>query len=189
MEADSPIRTLEELVARMKAKPGVLSYASSGNYGPTHLPAEMFLRAAGAQALHVPFQGGAAMLVALQGGQVDFMMLGRTFADPHVNAGKLRYLAAFDPRRWDSHPAVPTLQESGYQIDYLTWSGAFAPAGTPPAVLDRWRSALRSAAATPGFAQAAGQAGGFMDGEAFEAFARKDALALQAVVRAIGPVK
>lgn len=145
--------TLAELIALAKSTP--MAYASSGNGTTTHLGAELLFKTAGAQVTHVPHQPAAAS-VAVIGGQVPIGSTSMPPVVPHVKSGKVRPIAVMSLQRSPSLPDVPTVAELGYAgFEANTWFGAFAPAGTPPAVLQRlneeFNRALRNPAVTEKF--------------------------------------
>jgi len=151
VRADSPWKTLDEFIADARKRPGAITYGSSGNYGTMHMPMEMFAHTANVKLLHVPFTGGGPAVVALLGGQVDALSTGPSTVLQHVKAGKVRVLASWGDHRLASLPDVRTLSESGYDAVFFQWSGLFAPAGTPEAVVMRLRDAARVAASDPKF--------------------------------------
>jgi len=144
-----PARTVSELVALGKSKPGALTYASSGNGAGPHLSGEMFRAAMGIDVVHVPFKGTGPALIALLGDQVNYF-----FADvavlPMLKAGKLRALAVTSPKRFTLLPDAPTMMEAGVP-GYTTtnWSALVAPAGTPPDIIARLNTAVRAALRSP----------------------------------------
>ncbi|BFO55242.1 Bug family tripartite tricarboxylate transporter substrate binding protein [Acidovorax sacchari] len=141
--ATSAIRTLPDLVAAAKARPGQLNYASFGMGSTNHLVGELFLHATGAQATHVPFQGSQQAMASLLAGDVDFTFDTAAVVLPQLKAGKLRALATPSPRRLASLPDLPTLQELGYgTVAAEGWMGMFAPAGTPADIVKTLASAL-----------------------------------------------
>jgi tripartite-type tricarboxylate transporter receptor subunit TctC len=154
VRADSPWKTLQDFVADARKRPGGITYGSSGNYGTMHMPMEMFAHAADIKLLHVPFTGGGPAVIALLGGQVDALSTGPSTVLQHVKAGKLRVLASWGDHRLASLPEVRTLAESGYDAVFFQWSGLFAPAGTPDAVVARLRAATRVAAVDTRFVAA-----------------------------------
>ncbi len=191
--ASSPWRTLEDFVAAAKARPGSISYSSSGNYSALHVPMAMLTTAAGMDLLHVPFQGGAPALTALLGGQVQALSSGPGPAAPHIREGRLRALACWGARRLPEFPDVPTLVERGFpEAEYYIWTGVFAPAATPPPVREALRAAMAAAAADPELRRAVAASGNTLDhrdGEAFEAFFRGDSARLARAVQRIGKVE
>jgi tripartite-type tricarboxylate transporter receptor subunit TctC len=153
VQSSSPWKTLKDLVADAKAKPGQLTYASAGIGGATHVGMEEFLLAAGAQMNHIPFKGGSEALQGLLGGHVDALADSSSWA-PHVQSGKLRLLATWGEKRTNDFKSVPTLKESGYDVVIDAPNGIGAPKGLDPAVEKRLREAFKAAAASPGFAAA-----------------------------------
>ncbi|MGZ5049280.1 MAG: tripartite tricarboxylate transporter substrate binding protein, partial [Usitatibacter sp.] len=141
VRADSPYRNVADLVAAAKKNPGGIPYGSSGNYGTMHVPMEMFDNAAGIKMLHVPFTGAGPAVVALLGGQVEALSTGPSSVIGHVKGGKIRVLATWGDARLAAMPDVPTLKELGYDAQFSQWTGLFAPAGTPEAIVAKLREA------------------------------------------------
>lgn len=132
-----PAKTVAELVAFAKSKPGALSYGSFGNGSTSHLLAEQFKKSSGIDAVHIPYAGSPAMVTATVTGDVAFSVDTLQSALPHIRAGKLRALAVVSPDRSPVAPDIPTFKEAGYAgIDLKNWYGIVAPAGTPAAVVD-----------------------------------------------------
>jgi tripartite-type tricarboxylate transporter receptor subunit TctC len=129
-------KSVAELVALAKAQPGKLSFGSAGHGTAPHVGTEMFLRAAGIRATHVPYKGVGPALADLLGGHLDFLFdAGPSL--PHVKADKLRLLAVATGTRLPGFPDVPTLAELGVPIDADTMFGIYAPAGTPRDIVVR----------------------------------------------------
>ena len=134
----SPIKNLAELVATAKAKPGQLSYGSTGVGGGGHLAGVMFGLMSGAEFTHVPYKGAAPALADLLGGTLSFTFDTVVTAAPFIRSGKLRAFAVSGPRRASSLPGVPTMQEVGYKgFDITQFQGLLAPAKTPAAIIER----------------------------------------------------
>lgn len=192
VRADAPWRTLEEFVEDAKRRPGQITYSSAGNYSTLHVAMAMFASAAGLDLLHVPYQGGGPAMTALLSGTVQALSSGPGPALPHVREGKLRALACWGARRAPGFEEVPTFIEKGYpEVEFYIWAGLFAPAGTPAAVQERLRAALRQAVADPELRRALEAAGSpidYRDGEAFERFFREDSARLIRAVQRIGKV-
>ena len=148
--AGSPYKTLQELVAAAKARPGQVTYAHAGVGGATHVGMEEFAMAAGVQFNHVPYKGGAEALQGVLGGHVDALADSSSWA-PHVEAGKLRLLATWGEQRTPRFKDVPTLKELGYNVVVDAPNGIGAPKGMDPAILARLRDAFRQAVASPEF--------------------------------------
>jgi len=133
---NSPYKSVKEVIAAAKAKPGKLSFASGGLGGSHHLSAELFKSIAGVDITHVPYKGGAPATVDLMGGQVDMMFEQMYSAAPSIRAGKLRALAITSKTRSPLFPELPTMIEAGVPgFEVQNWQGLVAPAGTPPALI------------------------------------------------------
>ena len=140
--------SVRELIELARARPGALTYASSGSGAAPHLAAEMLASMTGTKFVHVPFKGTAPALVALLGGQVDFQ-IADVAAIPHVRAGKLRALAVTTARSSALVPGVPSVAESGVPgFDVPSATGILAPAGTPREIVAKINSAINRALAT-----------------------------------------
>lgn len=138
-----PARTVAELIALAKSKPGKLTYASFGNGSAAHLAGEMFKSAAGIDIVHVPYKGSAPALTDLLGGQVDMMFDVVVSSLPHIEAGKLRPLGITSTTRLDLLPKVPTMAEAGVkEFEAGTWFGLLAPANTDRQVIARLSAAM-----------------------------------------------
>ena len=133
-----PAKSVQELIALAKAKPGTLNYASSGNGQSTHLSAELFATMAGIKLNHIPYKGSAPALTDVMGGQIPLMMSSMLSVLPHVKAGKLKLLALSTAKRSPALPDVPTVAESGLPgYEATLWYGIVAAAHTPAPVLSR----------------------------------------------------
>ena len=143
------IRTLADLIAYAKRHPGRLNYGSGGNGSAGHLAGEMFKKAAGIFAVHVPYNGGNPAQLALLSGQVDYNFDNLATAAANIKAGKLRALAVTTAQRSKALPEIPAMAETlaGFEID--TWWGLVAPAGTPREVVDRLNKAFTDALRAP----------------------------------------
>lgn len=141
-----PARTVAELVALAKSRPGQLSYSSSGAGGGPHLAAEMFKDATGTFILHVPYRGGGPAVNDLLAGHVQMSFMTAFEASGHIKSGKLRALAVTSDRRVGALPEVPTLAETAIpQFNSISWIGLLAPAGTPQELVDRISADVRAA--------------------------------------------
>jgi tripartite-type tricarboxylate transporter receptor subunit TctC len=130
-----PAKSLGELVALAKAKPGAINYASTGHWTTPHLTTELFQSVAKIGITHVPFNGSALALTNLLGGHIDMFFCNMLSAIPHVNSGRLRALAVSSLQRSPVTPQVPTVAESGYPgFETVTWFGLMAPVGVPAEV-------------------------------------------------------
>ncbi|MGB7543641.1 MAG: tripartite tricarboxylate transporter substrate binding protein [Burkholderiales bacterium] len=148
--AGSPYRSIDDLVAAARARPGALSYGSTGVGGGNHLAGELLALATGTQLIHVPYKGSAAALADLLGGQISFMFDTVITSVPQIRAGKLRAFAVSSAKRASSLPEVPTMQEAGIKgFDISQWQGILAPAGTPRAIVERLNAEIVRALRTP----------------------------------------
>ena len=145
-----PVRSLKELVALARSRPGEMSYASAGVGGTGHMAAELFNRHAGLKMLHVPYKGNAQAIVDVISGQVTMMFDQVSTSAPHIRAGKLKPLAVTSLKRSPLFPELPTIDESGVRgFEDITFNGLVAPAGTPREVLARLNAAVAQAVAAP----------------------------------------
>jgi len=136
--ANSPFKTVADVVAAAKKKPGDVTFGSPGNGTVAHLTGELFQTAAGIKFQHIPYKGSAQALTDLMGGQVQVYMSSIPTALSHIKGGKLRAIAVTSPKRAPSLPDVPTIAEAGYKgFDANTWFGLVAPAGTPAPIVSK----------------------------------------------------
>jgi tripartite-type tricarboxylate transporter receptor subunit TctC len=186
-----PHKTLAEFIDDVKKRPNELIFSSSGLHGALHLPAALFLGAAGLQMKHLPTNGGGPALTALIGNNAQMLCSSIAAASAQMRAGKARPLACFGDKRAPAHPDVPTMKELGYNIEFYLWVGMFAPKGTPEPIITTLREASRKAAADEKFAQAMknlGQDVAYLDQADFKAFWDADARRVEEAVRQIGKV-
>ena len=134
---DFPAKTIRELVAQAKAQPGKFTYSSAGLGSTSQMAMETFKGLAGADILHVPFQGQAPALTSLLGGQTDLQMLPAGSAVGLLKGGKIKVFAVTTPARYFGLPDVPTLIEEGFDMNFANWFGLVAPAGVPGAIVQR----------------------------------------------------
>ena len=147
---ESGIRTVKELVERGRGNPGKLTYASGGVGSPAHMGAELILKSAGVQALHVPYKGASESANAVLGKQVDFALTISSVSLPHIQGGKLNALAVTAPQRNSRLAQVPTLAEAGIpDVTLVSFGGLSVPVGTPAPVVKRIGDALNQALADP----------------------------------------
>lgn len=170
--SNAPFSSIAEYVAYAKAHPGKINRASVGAGSITNLCAALLDRAAGIQTTHVPYTGDAPMVQAMLGDQVDVYMGSITQALPFIQAGRFRPLAVFDQVRLQQLPDVPTLKEAGYDVDALAWFGFVAPAGTPPATVDRLNRLINEVLLTDAFTAKALQLGWIRRAGSADDFAR-----------------
>lgn len=147
-----PVKTPQELIAYARANPGKLNYGSSSIGGTPHLSAELFKSMTGTQIVHVPYKGSSPALQDLMGGQIEMMFDNLPAGLPLIRAGKVRALAVTTTARTPAAPDLPTLNESGVPgFDSQGWFALLAPAGTPPAILERINREVNTILATPEF--------------------------------------
>jgi tripartite-type tricarboxylate transporter receptor subunit TctC len=152
VNANHPARSVQDLVAIAKAKPGEVSFGSSGNGSTGHVAAEMFMRMTGVKLLHVTYKGNAQAIVDVMGGQVAMMFDQVSTSAGHVKGGKLRALGVTTKTRSPVLPEVPTLHEQGLaDFEDVTWNGLVAPAGTPRDVITRLHAEITRAMAREDF--------------------------------------
>jgi tripartite-type tricarboxylate transporter receptor subunit TctC len=148
--ATSPFKSIADIVAAARAKPGALTFGSTGIGGGNHLAGELLALSTGTQLTHVPYKGSAAALADLLGGQLSFMFDTVITSVPQIRAGKLRAFAVSSAKRASSLPDVPTMQEAGIAgFDISQWQGVLAPAGTSRAIVEKLNAGIRKALAAP----------------------------------------
>ncbi|MBL8381323.1 MAG: tripartite tricarboxylate transporter substrate binding protein [Burkholderiales bacterium] len=141
-----PAKSVAELIALAKARPGQLNYASAGAGSSVHLATEMLKQAAGVFILHIPYRGQPEATTAMVAGEVQMMALTMALAKPRIESGQLRGLAVTTGKRSTAMPELPTIAESGYPgFDVSTWFAFLAPAGTPAPVVQRLNTDLGAA--------------------------------------------
>lgn len=145
-----PVRNIRELIALAKARPGELSYASSGAGQTAHLGMELFKATAGVSIFHVPYKAAVPATLDVMGGRVSMMMSSVASGMPHVKTGRLRAIAGASAKRPAAWPDLPTIAESGFPgFDISLWHGLFAPAGTPAEVVARLAGSVGQALDNP----------------------------------------
>jgi len=145
-----PAKSVPELVAAAKARPGEVSFGSSGNGSTGHVAAEMFMRMTGTRLLHVAYKGNAQALVDVMGGQINMMFDQVSTSGPQVKGGKVRALGVTTISRTAVLPDVPSLHELGLtNFEDVTWNGIVAPAATPKEILKQLHGAIAKALANP----------------------------------------
>ncbi len=186
-----PARTLKDLIALAKARPGRLSYASSGNGTTPHLSGELFKSMAGVDIVHIPYKGAAASVTDLMGGHVDLAFVSLSSVVPQLKAEKLRALAITSAKRSALMPGLPTFAEAGIRGYEVTgWYGIVAPAGTPREIIDRLNADITKALTQPDLVQSLNASGlepaTPNSPEAFTAFLRAEIAKWAKVVKASG---
>ena len=145
-----PARSVKELVALARARPGQINFASSGAFGPTHLAGELLKSLAGINIVHVPYKGGGQVVNDVIAGQCEMTFIGAPVSLPHVRSGRLRLLAVTTAKRMSMLPDVPTVAESGYpDFNVVASYSVLAPAGTPAAIVSRLSIELAKIANQP----------------------------------------
>ncbi len=150
VNAQAPIRSLQDLIAAAKANPGKLNFASAGPGNTSHLAVEYFKSVVGVNMTHVPYKGSGPAITALLGREVDLIFDSLSTSLPHAKAGKFRALAVSTMKRSHAAPDVPTIHEAGVpNFDVSVWYGIFSAAGTPPAIVQRLNAEIIKAMAVP----------------------------------------
>jgi len=170
--ADSPLKSVADIIATAKQSPGKLTFASSGAGASTHMSAELFKAMAGVDLLHVPYKGSGPALPDVMTGRVSMMFENMPGAISYLQAGTLRPLAVTGPQRSSALPNVPTVAESGVPgYESLSWSGIAAPAKTPRDVVARLNREINAILASPDMRQKLADQGADAIGGTPEAFA------------------
>jgi tripartite-type tricarboxylate transporter receptor subunit TctC len=150
VRADSPYRSLGEMLAAARADARGVSYGSAGIGSTHHLAGELLVKSANVELLHVPYRGDAASVAALLGGEVPMIIAPPTAVLANIKAGKLRALATTGAQRWSQMPELPTVAEQGVPgYDVRSWAGFMAPAGTPRPIVDRLHAETLKALQVP----------------------------------------
>jgi tripartite-type tricarboxylate transporter receptor subunit TctC len=190
VHADSGIDSVQALAARLRAAPGKLEYASGGVGTPSHLGMELLLSALDASALHVPYKGASELVNAVLGKQVVFGTPILSVPYQQIKAGQLRALAVAGPRRNPMLPQVPTLAEAGVPgVELVSWGGVSVPAGTPDPVVERIRTAFRTALQQPRVVEALQAQGGgvdMLDGEDYVRGFTREMAFTEAMMKRVG---
>jgi tripartite-type tricarboxylate transporter receptor subunit TctC len=192
VRADGPYKTVKDFVDAAKANPGKINYSSSGVYGTLHVAMEIFADAAGIKLFHIPYQGGAPAVTALLGGQVEALASGPAAAIGQIKGGKMRALASWSTERLKLLPEIPTFKELGYDAEFYIWTGIFVPVSTPPAVIQKLRTAVKDAATSEDFKAAMEKVStpvAYLDAPEFAKYWERDAARLKTAVEKIGKVE
>jgi tripartite-type tricarboxylate transporter receptor subunit TctC len=169
--ADSPLKSVPDVIAAAKAAPGKLSFASSGSGSSTHISAELFRLMTGTELLHIPYKGSGAAMPDLISGRVSMMFENMPGVVGYIKAGKVKVLAVTGAQRTPALPDVKTVAESGVPgYESLSWSGIAAPAGTPPEVVARLNREINTILANPEMKQKLTEQGADAVGGTPEAF-------------------
>ena len=158
--AGVPVKSLKELVALAKARPGAVNFASTGVASVGHLTGELLNTLAGMKMTHVPYKGGGAAIIGLLSGEVQVMFTGFSAAMPHIKSGKIRSLAVTGARRSPALADVPTIAEQGFPgVEATAWYGVLAPARTPRPVIGRLHGEIVKILQLPDVTQRLGNLG------------------------------
>lgn len=148
--AETPFKSVQELITFAKANPGKLNYGSYGAGGAAHLAAELLARDAGIEWVHVPYKGGAPAMADVLAGRLSAYFTNPITGLAHIQSGKIRALATTGAQRMKVLPDVPTVKEIGYKdFEVVEWNGFFVPAGTPQAVIDKLSESVKLATQQP----------------------------------------
>ncbi|WP_238878388.1 Bug family tripartite tricarboxylate transporter substrate binding protein [Achromobacter xylosoxidans] len=145
-----PAKSVQDLIALLKRKPGEYNFASSGSGSTQHIAAELFKDATGVQMTHIPYRGSGPAMVDLMGGQVQIAFETASSVIPHIKSGKVRALAVLSARRNPQLPDVPTMAEAGVSgVEMSAWYGIYMPGNTPAAVQQRVHDSVNAVLAMP----------------------------------------
>ena len=189
VRAESKFKTLAELIAAAKAKPGSVTMASPGNGTVAHLSGVQLMNITGAKFEHVPYKGAGAALPDLLGGNVDFFISSVPTLQGQIASGRLRALAVTSLKRSPVLPNVPTVAETFKGFNAVTWFGILAPAGTPPAIVAKLNAEVNKALKDPGVKKAIEAEGGEVLGgtpQEFSARIKADITSWSSIVKASG---
>ena len=192
VQSNAPWKSVKELVDEAKKRPAQIAYSSSGIYGALHVPTEMLAVAAGMKLRHVPFSGGGPSTTALLGGHVQITVQSPSAVAGHVKANRLRLLAHWGVRKLEMFPELPTLKELGYDVEYYIWTGVFAPAKTPAAIVGTLRKAIADSTNDADFRGAMEKIATpiqYLDQPEFGKFFAADAKRMADAVKTIGRVE
>ena len=184
----SPYKTVQDIVAAAKAKPGILTFSSGGIGGSHHLSAELFEQNAGIEMIHVPYKSGSAGLTDLMAGNVTMMFDQMYSAMPSIKADKIRAIAITSKKRSPLLPNIPSFSEIGYpKVEVLNWQGLIAPKGTPKAIIDQLNAAANEALKDPALRELMLSQGNEIGGGSpadFSALVKSESAKWSAVVKA-----
>jgi tripartite-type tricarboxylate transporter receptor subunit TctC len=188
--ASRPWKTVQDFIAAAKAKPGSISFGSVGIGSATHISAEKFRLAAGIEATHVPYRGGAEVIADILGGRVDFYFCPLATALPLIHAGQVRALVVSTPKRAADLPDVPTPSEAGLKnADSEIWFGVLMPSKTPRDIVDKFHAAGERVLAEPAMRDSLKQLGVDalpMSPSEMDDFVKRELAANREVIKAAG---
>ena len=189
VRAESPLKSLADLIAAAKAKPGAVTMASPGSGTVAHLSGVRLMQAANVKFEHIPYKGASAAIPDLLGGSVDFYMSSVPSVQSQAAAGRVRVLAGTSKRRSPIFPNVPTVGESFPGFEAVTWFGILAPAGTPAPIIEKLNAEINKALQDPEVRKGIEKEGGEVIGGTPKEFAdrmRADLAAWAVIVKASG---
>jgi tripartite-type tricarboxylate transporter receptor subunit TctC len=184
-----PMKTVQDLLAQARAAPGKLNYSSAGAGSTQHLSGELFKTLTRTDIVHIPYKGTAPALTALISGEVQLSYANIPAISAHVKSGRLRPLATTGPKRAELMPDVPTMKESGVDMDVVVWYGVLAPSATPREIVNKLADAVTKAAHAPDIRQKLIEQGAEPLGNTPEEFGkllRQEVATWAAVVKASG---
>lgn len=185
-----PAKSVKELIALAKAKPGSLNYGSAGNASANHLATERFNYMAGIKMVHIPYKGGGPAVISIVGGETAVLFATIPSSIQHFQTGKLVALGVSSLKRNVALPDVPSIAEAAIPgFEAIEWNGVVVPAGTPPAVIDRLHQALAKALSIPEVKERIVGLGADPVGnspEEFSAFIKKEILTWSKVIKEVG---
>jgi tripartite-type tricarboxylate transporter receptor subunit TctC len=168
-----PVHKVKDLIAMAKARPGEITFGSSGLGGGSHLGGELFNLLANVKLTHVPYKGSAMATTSVLSGETQVAFNNPTSSLPHIKAGRLRLIAVTTPKRWPLLPQTLTIAESGVPgYEHVIWNGLSVRAGTPQPILDRLHSELMEVLKTPTVAELLAKDGALPLPETPQSFAR-----------------
>ena len=147
-----PVRTVKDLIALARARPGDITYCSAGVGAFQHLATSLLTNMTKVNMVHVPYQGGGPAAIAISGGEVQVMLTPISEVLPHMQSGRVRPIAVSSATRTTQYPDIPTIGETVKGYDFISWMGTFVPAGTPKPIVDRLNAELKKAVADPAVA-------------------------------------
>jgi tripartite-type tricarboxylate transporter receptor subunit TctC len=147
-----PVRTVKDLIALAKARPGEISYGSAGVGAFQHLSTSLFANMAKINIVHVPYKGGAPAAIATAGGEIQMLLTPISEVLPHLQAHRVRPIAVSSEKRTTQYPDLPTISETVKGYEFISWMGAFVPAGTPKPIVEKLNAELKKAVADPAVA-------------------------------------
>ncbi len=185
-----PARSVKQLIALAKSKPGSLNYGSAGNVSANHLATERFSYMTGIKMVHIPYKGGGPAVISIVSGETAILMATIPSSIQHFQSGRLIPLGVTSPKRNAALPDIPSIAETGVAgYEAIEWNGVMAPAGTPPAVVSRLHQAINKALGIPEVKERILALGADPVGsspEEFGAFIKKEIATWSRVIKEVG---